>query len=124
MPKFSVRSKTNLSQCHIDLQTFCNHLIQFVDISIICGHRGKEAQNKAFDDGFSKVRWPNSRHNKTPSEAVDIAKYPIDWKDEKGFRDLRKFALNEAEKLYRDGKITHRIEVISWDLPHYQLKIN
>lgn len=33
----------------------------------------------AYAKGASKVRYPNGKHNKAPSLAVDIAPYPIDW---------------------------------------------
>ena len=55
--------------------------ISYIDCSVLCGHRGEEDQNKAYDSGNSKVKWPNGRHNKKPSIAVDVAPYPIDWKD-------------------------------------------
>lgn len=47
------------------------------DISLICGHRGPAEQNRAFDSGNSKVRWPDGKHNKFPSLAVDLQPYPL-----------------------------------------------
>ncbi len=62
------------------------------DITVVYGSRSEEAQTKAFKEGNSKVRWPNSRHNcPNPgqlSRAVDIAPYingGIPWKDEGTF---------------------------------------
>lgn len=49
---------------------------------IITGHRGEEAQNRCFEMGRSKVRWPEGRHNKKPSDAVDIAPLPLNWSNE------------------------------------------
>jgi peptidoglycan L-alanyl-D-glutamate endopeptidase CwlK len=60
-------------------------VIKIFDIAVLCGHRGKEEQNKHYSDGVSKVRWPNSKHNTYPSNAIDIAPYYIDWKDYKRF---------------------------------------
>ena len=34
-----------------------------VDISIIEGERSMLDQNRSFDEGKSKVQWPNSKHN-------------------------------------------------------------
>ena len=42
---------------------------------IVCGHRNKEDQNKAFAEGKSKLKWPKGKHNKLPSQAVDAAPY-------------------------------------------------
>lgn len=85
MPKFSNLSKAALATCHPLLQQVMEEAIRHIDFTVLEGHRGKEAQNKAFDDGFSKVRWPNGKHNKTPSLAVDIAPYPIVWNDTERF---------------------------------------
>jgi peptidoglycan L-alanyl-D-glutamate endopeptidase CwlK len=46
------------------------------DISLIQGHRTKEQQKLVYDLGNSKVQWPNSKHNTTPSQAVDFQPYP------------------------------------------------
>lgn len=54
---------------------------QIMDVAILQGHRGEEEQNSAFSAGASKLRWPSSKHNKTPSPAVDAAPYPIRWGD-------------------------------------------
>lgn len=61
------------------LQLIIDEVLKIYDISIICGARDKEAQNKAFKEGRSKLIFPNSKHNSNPSKAVDIAPYPIDW---------------------------------------------
>ena len=75
MPYFSETSKKRLRTCHPDLQRLFNEVIKTYDCSIIWGHRDKKAQDKAFEDGYSKVRYPNSKHNREPSEAVDAVPY-------------------------------------------------
>jgi len=79
MPRYSKRSKERLATCHEDLQRLFNEVIKHYDCSIICGSRSKEDQEKAYRQGSSKVVWPNSKHNSTPSLAVDVAPYPIEW---------------------------------------------
>ena len=81
MPRFGRRSRKNLETCNEDLQELFNEVIKFFDCTVIQGHRGKEEQNKYFDEGKSKVKYPNGRHNANPSNAVDVVPYPIDWKD-------------------------------------------
>jgi peptidoglycan L-alanyl-D-glutamate endopeptidase CwlK len=126
MPKFSKRSKDNLSQCHIDLQTLFNEVIQIVDCSVLCGYRGAKEQNEAFNKGFSKLKYPKSYHNKIPAMAADVVPYPISWTDTKRFNDFGAYVLKVAMSLYKDGKITHRVEwggTWEWkDLPHYQIR--
>lgn len=85
MPSFSQKSKTQLSTCHSDLQLLFNMVIKSYDCVVLEGFRGEEKQNKAYDEGKSKLKWPNSNHNKYPCRAVDVSPYPIDWNDWKKF---------------------------------------
>ena len=73
MPKFSKISEQRLRTCDKKLQNLFNFVINYYDCVIICGTRDMIEQNKAFDEGNSKLRWPNSKHNKLPSLAVDVA---------------------------------------------------
>lgn len=88
MPKFGSRSKQRLSECHPKLQEIMNEVIKIMDITILCGHRGEEEQNKAFNEGKSQLKYPQSKHNKKPSLAVDVAPYPIDWNDLERFNRM------------------------------------
>ncbi len=88
MPNFSNRSKRRLAQCDDRLQEILNKAIELVDFSILEGHRDEEKQNRMVAEGKSQLSWPNSRHNKNPSLAVDIAPYPIDWDDIRRFDRL------------------------------------
>ena len=73
---FSKKSQDNLATCHPLLIVLMNHVVRIRDCSILTGHRGKEEQNAAYENGNSKVKWPNGRHNKIPSMAVDAQPYP------------------------------------------------
>lgn len=75
MPVFSLHSKELLAQADVHLQVLFNAVIKYRDCSIIEAFRNEEHQNKMFSIGTSKVKWPNSKHNKKPSEAVDVAPY-------------------------------------------------
>ena len=93
MPQFSVRSKKRLKQCDPRLQKILNHAIKEVDFTILCGHRNEEDQNEAYRTGKSTKRWPQSKHNKKPSLAVDVAPWfgpqvKIDWDDLLAFARL------------------------------------
>lgn len=85
MYKFSKKSLELLSQCDERLQKLCYEVIKVMDISILVAYRGQEEQDKAFAEKKSKLKFPNSKHNKVPSLAVDVAPYPIDWADERRF---------------------------------------
>ena len=81
MPKFGSSSRRRLATCHEDLQEIFEEVVKIFDCSVLCGHRGEEAQNEAYEKGNSKVKFPNGRHNASPSNAVDVTPYPVDWKD-------------------------------------------
>ena len=85
MYSFGKLSTQKLETLHPDLQLILNEAIKIYDFSVICGHRNEEDQNKAFQEGNSRLKWPQSKHNSQPSIAVDIAPYPIDWKNRDRF---------------------------------------
>jgi peptidoglycan L-alanyl-D-glutamate endopeptidase CwlK len=113
MPKFSQTSKNRLLTVHPDLRVLFGHVIQGCDCTIVCGHRDKEDQDRAYAEGKSKLKYPNSKHNKVPSEAVDAAPYEktgIDWsKSQMLF--FAGYVKGIADQLYQSGVISHRIRL-------------
>lgn len=83
MYKFGPTSKAKLSTCHQDIQKILNEAIKVIDFSVIEGHRDQSTQDRYFRSGASKLQWPNSKHNTSPSRAADVAPYPIVWEGEK-----------------------------------------
>lgn len=81
MPSFGSASRAQLETCHPRLQRVLTEAIKYFDFTVVEGHRGKEAQNAAYAKGLSKLPWPLGNHNATPSNAADIAPYPVDWKE-------------------------------------------
>lgn len=127
MPKFSARSLKNLEQCHPLLQLLMYEAIKVTDFSVICGFRGEKEQNEAYSRGNSKLKWPQSKHNQTPSLAVDIVPYPIDWNDERRFRTLGTVVKEIWAQLPEEKKEGWSL---SWggdwktfkDFPHFELR--
>lgn len=134
MPSYSVRSKERLNTCHKDLRMIFNAVIPHFDNSILCGHRDEAAQMEAYNSGKSQLKWPQSKHNKSPSMAVDVAPYPIDWQDLDRFRYFAGYVMGVADILHAEGLIAHRLR---WggdwnrdtqvkdnnfnDMPHFEL---
>jgi len=116
-----------LLTCHKDLQTLFNEVIKTYDCTITCGVRNRADQEKAFAQGNSKVHFPNSKHNTSPSRAIDVVPYPVDWDDIERFKEMAVVVKDAAKRLKSEGKITHDIE---WggdwktfkDYPHWQIK--
>lgn len=127
MPKFSKSSKERLATCHPDLQAVCNELIKYYDFSVLEGHRGEQAQNAAYRKGTSQVKYPHSAHNKTPSLAVDIAPYPIDWDNVSRFNEMIIRFDTVANMLRAEGVISSEfVYGGKWaklkDWPHIEVK--
>lgn len=103
MPRFSQASLDRLAVLDPRLQQILWVAIEYVDFSIVVGHRSEAAQNEAFAGGYSQVRWPDSAHNDLPSRGVDIAPWfpgiGIDWKDDGAFRVLAGRLLQIADVL-------------------------
>lgn len=85
MPSFSRASKERLGTCDLRLQNLFNEVIKHFDCTIVCGYRDKDSQDAAFKAKASTVEWPNSKHNSSPSLAVDVVPSPIDWEDTRRF---------------------------------------
>jgi hypothetical protein len=81
MPSFSDKSLSKLATCDPRLQRVFHEVVRNFDCSILEGHREKERQNQMVEEGKSRVRWPEGRHNTEPSMAVDVCPYPVVWDD-------------------------------------------
>ena len=99
MAKFGKRSKERLATCHPDLQKVFNEVIKHVDCSVLEGMRNEERQNKLYEEGKTKVYWPNGRHNAKPSKAADVVPYPIDWDDRERFHLFAGFVIGIAKSM-------------------------
>ena len=128
MAKFGKKSKMALSTCEKDLQKVFNEVIKHVDCSVIEGHRSEKRQNELFEKGFTKVKYPNGRHNSYPSRAVDVVPYPIDWDDRERFHLFAGFVLGIARgmdiKLRWGGDWNMNFEVDDNkfdDFPHFEV---
>ena len=81
MYRYSPTSEARLAGCDERLRAIFREAIEYCDITIICGHRGRAEQDEMHRTGKSQLRFPHSKHNASPSRAVDAAPYPIDWHD-------------------------------------------
>lgn len=129
MPKFSSISQVRLATCHPDIVAVCRELIKQYDFAVLCGHRTQDEQNKAFERGTSRLRYPQSPHNKTPSHAVDLAPYPIDWNNRMRFGEMWHRFDAIARLLRERGEIESEFEWGgAWntlqDCPHIEIKEN
>ena len=68
--KWGKTSLDRLATCDKRLQQLCNRMLERsdFDMTITCGYRTKEDQEKAFEDGKSKAHFGQSKHNSFPQE--------------------------------------------------------
>ncbi len=140
MPKFGKRSQQRLDTCHEDLQKICNEVIVSIDFSVLEGRRTLEKQQEYFRTGRSQLDGihKKSKHQSIPSQAVDVAPYPIDFsqasKAKARFYMLAGYFFEAAKVLLERGEISHELR---WggdwdsdksfedqsfdDLPHFEL---
>jgi len=123
MPRFSDRSKEILSTCHQDIQKVLREAIQYTDVAVIEGVRDEKTQNKYFEEGKSMLKYPYSKHNRNPSQAVDVCPYEIGkgclWDDKENFYYLAGVILTIAKInriSLRWGGHWHSFK----DLPHFE----
>ncbi|MCK5015851.1 MAG: M15 family metallopeptidase [Candidatus Peribacteraceae bacterium] len=144
MPIYGKVSKLNLATCHPLLQAIFLRVIKKHDCSIIEGHRTEERQNELHKLGRSKVRWPDSNHNKIPAMAIDAAPFiagRIPWPEpgtKTYIKDLNQFyyfsglVMSEAENVlcYTEWELRwggdwdrdHNLSNNKFDdLPHFEL---
>ena len=128
MPRFGKKSKERLATCDERLQKVFNEVINYVDCSVVEGHRDERKQNQYLSEGKSKDQYPFGRHNTKPSRAVDVAPYPIDWNDRERFHLFAGFVLGIAYSmdisLRWGGDWNQNFEVDDNkfdDFPHFEL---
>lgn len=135
---YSARSRENLEECHVDIQTIFNEVIKYYDCTITEGSRDEKTQNEYFRIGKSKLEFPESKHNVTElrpkSMAIDAVPCPIDWLDKNRFYHFSGFVIGISKILFFQGKISHQLrhggdwdsdnnfkDQSFHDLPHFEL---
>ena len=116
------KSKQNLSTCHTNLRKLVRHAAAAIDkekkrrkgsfkfdFTVRDGYRGEKEQNEAFEKKNSKLRFPKSKHNRKPSQAVHLLPYPVRWPQKPGFPYLADSGMTEywmeKEKYEKELKI-------------------
>lgn len=130
MPKFGTKSKQRLGTCHPKLQQVFREVIKHIDCSVLEGHRDALTQNKYYEKGKSKVKYPDGRHNQVPSLAVDVVPYPVDWEDLERMTLFAGFVLGTAKSMDIDliwgndwdGDFETK-DTGFHDYPHFELKM-
>lgn len=75
MRTWSRKSQAVRNSLCCELVLLVDDLLYYMDVSLTTGHRNKQDQNDLYPV-FTKVRWPNGKHNRLPSKAVDMQPYP------------------------------------------------
>lgn len=92
MPNFFKISQQKLNTCHHNLVFLFEAVVKEYDCTILVGMRSDAKQNELYKAGRSKKKGGKSKHNQSPSLAVDVSPYPIpkDW-GQKDVKELARF---------------------------------
>ena len=130
---WGARSRSRLDTCHPLLITLLDRVIKRadlpLDLSVLCGERNAVEQAQAFKSGASKLPWPKSKHNKSPSHAIDVAPFvagAVSW-DWTHYHQIAPIIKDDWTKLQADGLTG--AAVLTWggdwrsfkDGPHWEL---
>ena len=99
MGKFSDRSLVKLEQCHPDIIKLFMEVVTGFDCTVVEGHRDEDRQKELFELGKTQLLWPNSKHNKKPSEGIDMVPYPVDWEDRERFLFFGGYVMGKADSM-------------------------
>ena len=144
MAKFGDKSKSRLQSCAEIIQIILNEAIKYMDFTIIHGNRSPEEQFEIFKHGRSQneqgvwvivdsddVRTYKdgteklSKHNYSPSLAVDVAPWPSLWANKGKMLELGGVIKTVQQQLFNEGKIDKMLkwgkDLWDWDEGHYEL---
>jgi len=76
---------------------------EVMDISLTSGYRDRMEQTILFEADASTLRYPHSKHNRTPSLAVDVQPYPYPVYEPKLWGALGYMAGRAHEIAYQEG---------------------
>ena len=99
MPYFGSKSMSRLNTCDERLKVLFKEVVKDFDCSVTEGYRNEETQNRYYDEGRSKVKYPLGNHNHQPSRAVDVYPFPIDVKDRDRFHFFAGYVRAVADQL-------------------------
>jgi len=99
MPYFGSRSMSRLNTCDEQLKVLFKAVVKDFDCSVTEGYRNEEAQNRYYDEGKSKLKYPLGNHNHQPSRAVDVYPYPVDVNDRDRFHFFAGYVRSVADQL-------------------------
>lgn len=84
----SPASRRRYEQLDPRLQLIVDEALQEFNFGISCGFRNYADQEQAVREGKSDCHWPDSKHNRIPSMAMDCYPVPLDWKDLERFKAM------------------------------------
>ena len=113
-----------LANCDVKLVKLVRAYSKDRNLIVVCGYRSLEDQEAAYKSKHSKARPGESKHNKKPSEAVDLAPTKdgsIDWEDIDSFKKMAKEIIILAHELNIPIAWGGDFEQFKGDYGHFEL---
>lgn len=127
--KWGLKSIKKIKSCDCRIQKLMKKVIETApfDITVLEGFRPQEVQDEYYSRGRTKpgkiITWTKkSNHTEIPSKAIDLAPYPIAWKDLAAFEVLGAHVLKCAKELNISIEWGGNWKGKKKDSPHYQLR--
>lgn len=113
-----IRCDTILKTAHPILAAFAKTVQELhPDAHVSCAFRAKKEQNLAVLSGSSRLKWPMSKHNKTPALAIDFFRFKdgvADW-DPEWFIEVIGLSARKAGLTWGGDWLKFR------DMPHVEI---
>lgn len=143
MASFGNSSRTRLVTCRPLLRELFKRVVKIRDCSVVCGHRPNDIQDALYAQGrttpgdiVTNAQAGESKHNTSPSEAVDVVPYPELWSSPTAFAQLSVIVLEVWDDMTIEG-LTDGYELVwggdwdgdrdpndtdQWDKPHWEVR--
>ena len=93
---------------------------EFPDCHMSWGYRDEKQQQEQLEKGYTQVRFPGSKHNRVPAEAMDLFQLK-DGKavfDKEYYEKVAKFVYTKTKNVKWGGSFKKP------DFPHFELSFN
>jgi len=123
MPKH--RNGATCESCADKLKSAHPHLVKFFwrvrlsfpDCHVAYAFRGKKEQDDAYASGKSALKWPNSKHNVTPSRAIDLFFQDDQGKGSWPTERFKEIHVRCGAGLRWGGDFSHLHDYCHWEMP-------
>lgn len=99
MASFGAASEAQLATCDERLQTLAREVVKYWDCQVLEGRRSQRQHEINLANGTSHTEHSKHVTGDAPSQAMDLAPYPVKWNDTMRFYAFAGFVVGTAVQL-------------------------